>query len=159
AADDPLAGYAERLEGGELTDSLRGFLTGSIDLVVRRHLPGGGQRFVLIDFKTNRLGGDDEALSAWHYRPAALAEVMGQGHYHLQALLYTVALYRYLRWRLPDADPAAHLGGVAYLFVRGMTGPDTPRVAGQPCGVFAWHPPTPLVAELSQLLDTAGARQ
>jgi exodeoxyribonuclease V beta subunit len=159
AADDPLAGYAERLEGGELTDSLRGFLTGSIDLVVRRHLPGGGQRFVLIDFKTDRLGGDDEALSAWHYRPAALAEVMGQGHYRLQALLYTVALYRYLRWRLPDADPAAHLGGVAYLFVRGMTGPDTPRVGGQPCGVFAWHPPTPLVAELSQLLDTAGARR
>ena len=44
----------------------------------------------------------------------------------LQALLYTVALHRYLRWRLPRYDPERHLGGVLYLFLRGMIGPDTP---------------------------------
>ncbi len=47
-------------------------------------------------------------------------------HYPLQALLYSVALHRYLRWRLPGYDPERHLGGVLYLFVRGMCGPDTP---------------------------------
>ena len=62
-------------------------------------------------------------------------------HYALQALLYTVALHRYLRWRLPGYDPEQHLGGVLYLFVRGMIGPDTPVVDGTPCGVFAWRPP------------------
>ena len=55
---------------------------------------------------------------------------MERSHYALQALLYTVALHRYLRWRLPGYDPGAHLAGVLYLFVRGMTGPDTPVVDG-----------------------------
>ena len=45
-------------------------------------------------------------LSAWHYRPAALAEAMQRAHYPLQALLYLVALHRYLRGRLPDYDPS-----------------------------------------------------
>ena len=39
-----------------------------------------------------------------HYQPAALAAEMSRAHYSLQALLYTVALHRYLRWRLPDYD-------------------------------------------------------
>jgi exodeoxyribonuclease V beta subunit len=37
--------------------------------------------------------------------------------------------------------------------VRGMAGPDTPRVAGVPCGVFGWRPPASLIVELSELLD------
>ena len=47
---------------------------------------------------------------------------MERAHYPLQALLYTVALHRYLRWRLPGYDPERHLAGVLYLFLRGMTG-------------------------------------
>ena len=97
------------------------------------------------------------SLSAWHYRPAALAEAMQRAHYPLQALLYLAALHRYLRGRLPGYDAERHLAGVLYLFLRGMTGPDTPRVDGQPCGVFAWRPPTPLVEALSDLLDRGGA--
>ena len=81
---------------------------------------------------------------------------MVRAHYPLQALLYGVALHRYLRWRLPGYDPATHLGGVAYLFLRGMCGPDTPVLAGTTCGVFAWSPPTELVVELSALLDGGG---
>ena len=34
-ADDPLAGYAERLDDARLRQSVRGYLTGSLDLVVR----------------------------------------------------------------------------------------------------------------------------
>ena len=71
-----------------------------------------------------------------------------RAHYPLQALLYSVALHRYLRWRQPDYDPAVHLGGVQYLFVRGMVGPDTPPG----CGVFDWAPPAALIIELSDLL-------
>ena len=78
-------------------------------------------------------------------------------HYPLQALLYTVALHRYLRWRLPGYDPERNLAGVLYLFVRGMVGPGTPVVSGQPCGVFAWRPPAALVAALSDLLDRGTA--
>ncbi|HYH51992.1 MAG TPA: PD-(D/E)XK nuclease family protein, partial [Acidimicrobiia bacterium] len=151
-ADDPLAGYADRLDDPALADTLRGYLSGSLDLVLR--IPGAaGGRFAVIDHKTNWLGSGEEPLSAWHYRPAAMAEAMQRAHYPLQALLYTVALHRYLRWRLRGYDPDEHLAGVMYLFLRGMSGADTPTVNGQPCGVFAWRPPTGLVLALSDVLD------
>jgi exodeoxyribonuclease V beta subunit len=114
-------------------------------------------RYAVVDYKTNWLGTGDEPLSAWHYRPAAMAEAMDGAHYPLQALLYTVALHRYLRWRLPGYEPGQHLSGVLYLFVRGMVGAGTPRVDGQPCGVFAWRPPAALVEALSDLLDRGTA--
>ncbi|QJY49819.1 UvrD-helicase domain-containing protein [Pseudonocardia broussonetiae] len=147
---DPLHAYADDLAA--LGPSpLRGYLTGSIDAVLR--LPSGG--FAIVDYKTNWLGppGGVEPLVAAHYTPGRLAEAMRGAHYPLQALLYGVALHRYLRWRLPAYDPARHLGGVLYLFVRGMCGPDTPVVDGVPCGVFSWAPPPALVAELSALLE------
>jgi exodeoxyribonuclease V beta subunit len=155
-ADDPLAGYAVRLRDPLVRWNLRGYLTGVLDLVLRIRDADGSARYALVDYKSNRLGGDGEDLSAWHYRPAALAEAMERAHYPLQALLYLVALHRYLRARLPGYDADRHLAGVLYLFLRGMTGPATPRVGGQPCGVFAWRPPARLVEELSDLLDRGG---
>lgn len=147
-ADDVLAGYHEHLSGPHLDQTVRGYLSGSIDVVLRT-----GGRFVVVDHKSNWLGVEGEQLSAWHYRPDALRDAMIRAHYPLQAILYTVALHRYLRWRQPDYDPAAHLGGVLYLFLRGMTGADVPTVDGAPCGVFAWRPPIGLVTGLSDVLD------
>jgi exodeoxyribonuclease V beta subunit len=68
-----------------------------------------------------------------------------------------VALHRYLRWRLPGYRPAEHLGGAAYLFVRGMAGAGTPLIGEDPHGVFTWRVPPALVTGLSDLLDGAGA--
>ena len=146
---DALAGYAERLLDPRLRASVRGYLTGSIDLVVRLD----GDRFAVVDYKTNWLALPGEDLTAWHHRPAALAAEMRHSHYGLQALLYVVALHRYLRWRLPGYSAERNLAGVLYLFVRGMTGPETPRVDGVPCGVFSWQPPAALVEALSDVLD------
>jgi exodeoxyribonuclease V beta subunit len=78
---------------------------------------------------------------------------MQEAHYPLQAGLFAVALHRYLRWRLPAYDPTTDLGGVAYLFLRGIAGPETPTFDGHPCGVFAWRPPASFVPDLSDLLD------
>ena len=141
SADDPLAAYPDRLQQVE-APPLRGFLTGSIDAVLR--LPG--PRYVVVDYKTNRLARGD--LTARHYTREAMAAEMLRAHYPLQALLYGVALHRYLRWRQPGYDPGAHLGGIAYLFVRGMVGAETPPG----CGVFDWTPPPDLIPELSDLL-------
>jgi exodeoxyribonuclease V beta subunit len=149
ADDDPLAGYADRLGDAALQQDVRGYLTGSLDLVVR--LPG--PRFAIVDYKTNRLAAPGEELTAWHYRPDAVVAEMHRSHYALQALLYTAALHRYLRWRLPGYRAEEHVAGVAYLFVRGMSGPATPVVDGWTCGVFAWQPPHGLVAALSDALD------
>jgi exodeoxyribonuclease V beta subunit len=150
---DPLAGYAARLEDPALRSTVRGFLTGSIDLVVR--LPG--ERFAIADYKTNWLGPADAELTLGSYRPDALAAEMSRAHYGLQALLYTVALHRYLRWRLPAYDPDAQLAGVLYLFVRGMAGVETPVIDGARCGVFGWQPPGVLVRALSDVLDRGAA--
>ena len=62
---------------------------------------------------------------------------MLHAHYPLQALLYSVVLHRYLRWRLPGYDPERHLGGVLYLFLRGMCGPRHAGGRRHPAGVFA----------------------
>lgn len=154
SAVDPLATYADVLAGPALADQpLRGYLTGSIDAVVR--LPDA--RHVIVDYKTNWLGpmspDGAEPLRAGHYTPDRLATAMIEANYPLQALLYGVALHRFLRWRLPGYDPERHLGGVLYLFVRGLCGPDTPTVDGVPCGVFGWVPPPSLTVALSELLD------
>lgn len=149
-ATDPLAGYPHRLRSSEAADSvLNGFLTGSIDAVLR--LDDG--RFLVVDYKTNRLApGPGADLILGHYVAPAMAEAMMQAHYPLQAILYCVALHRYLARRLPAYEPATHLGGVGYLFVRGMAGPETPVVDGASCGVMAWHPPAALVVAASELL-------
>ena len=154
-AGDPLAAYADDLDIPELADrQLRGFLNGSIDLVLRVR-PDGTPRYVVVDYKTNWLGG--ETVTSADYTPAAMARAMREAHYPLQALLYSVALHRYLRWRQPGYDPGTHLGGVLYLFLRGMCGPDSPVVDGSPSGVFAWSPPAALVTELSDLLAGGAA--
>jgi exodeoxyribonuclease V beta subunit len=155
---DPLVAYADRLRDPSLRWDLRGYLTGILDLIVRTRSADGRARYALVDYKSNWLGVDGEELSAWHYRPAALAQAMERAHYPLQALLYLVALHRYLRGRLSDYDAERDLAGVFYLFLRGMTGDATPRVDGQPCGVFAWRPSALLVEAFSDLLDRgAGA--
>jgi exodeoxyribonuclease V beta subunit len=151
-SDDPLAGYAERLADPTLRRDVRGYLTGSIDLVLRlRSGDGAPDRYAIVDYKTNWLGGPDEQLSTHHYRPAALLAEMTGAHYGLQALLYAAALHRYLRWRVPGYDAGRDLAGVHYLFLRGMTGPP-----GQ--GVFSWRPPGSLVAALSDVLDGVSAQ-
>ncbi|WP_286691089.1 UvrD-helicase domain-containing protein [Aeromicrobium sp. REDSEA-S38_B2] len=151
---DPLRPFAAELRDASLRGrTLRGYLTGSIDLLLRLD----GDRTLVVDHKTNRLesgalveaGGGLEA-----YAPERLADAMLHTTYPLQALLYAVAQHRFLRWRLRGYDPDVHLAGVLYLFVRGMTGPDGPRGAdGSPFGVFAWRPPSALVLDLSALLD------
>ncbi len=154
APGDPLAGYPARLGSPLLSEqTLRGFLTGSIDAVLRVG-SGATRRYLIVDYKTNWLGAfDGPPLTLASYTPDRLVEAMMAAHYPLQALLYSVALHRFLRWRQAGYDPDRHLGGIAYLFVRGMAGPTTPRIGGVPCGVFSWRPPAGLVPALSDLLD------
>ena len=158
--DDPLRPWAQRLASGLFSVELAGHLTGSIDLVARVRggedgAPPRDDRFVVIDYKTNVLGALGSLPQAADYRPNLLPAAMAAHHYPLQALLYEVALHRYLRWRIRGYQPARHLGGIAYLFVRGMAGEGTPVMDGTPYGVFGWRVPPQLVSSLSDLLDGA----
>jgi len=134
---------------------LRGFLTGSIDLVFRAQ-----GRYWVVDYKSNRLGTRDE--SGVHsvpedYAPDQLAMAMSEHHYHLQYHLYTVALDRYLRWRDPSYEYDTHFGGCLYLFLRGMTGHDTPQgETGHSHGVFFHRPSQETIISLSRCLHDPG---
>jgi exodeoxyribonuclease V beta subunit len=148
-AQDPLRAYADALDGDELGgQSLLGYLTGSIDLTFRYQ-----GKFYVVDYKTNWLGPPGAELTLADYTPAHLTDAMNHSSYPLQAILYSIVLHRYLRWRLPGYDPDEHLGGVIYLYLRGMAGPTTPLVDGYPCGVFSWRPPAVLLEDLSAVLD------
>jgi exodeoxyribonuclease V beta subunit len=157
-SSDPLRPWAARLADGAVDLELAGHLTGSIDLVLRLRDADGGQRFVVADYKTNRLTPRGQVPSPDDYAPGRMVVAMEEHDYPLQALLYTVALHRYLRWRLKPYDPASHLGGAAYLFVRGMTGADVATSDHRPHGVLDWSIPASLVVELSSLLDGRPAR-
>lgn len=115
---------------------LQGFMKGFIDLVVRVD-----DKFYIIDYKSNFLG---EQLE--DYQPAALLPAMVEHHYYLQYWLYTVALHRYLQVRLANYSYERHFGGVAYLFLRGMS------LHGN-YGVFWDRPSKALIEALSALLD------
>ena len=145
ASTDPFAPYAERLTSNTLgSQPLRGYLSGSLDVVLRL----AGPRYLVVDYKTNNLGD-----TAADYGSDRLTEAMLHSDYPLQALLYVAVLHRFLRWRQPGYHPERHLGGVLYLFVRGMCGADTPVVDEHPAGVFSWRPPAALVVGLSDLLN------
>jgi exodeoxyribonuclease V beta subunit len=138
---DPLAGYPALLRSVP-APALQGYLTGSLDAVLRVD----GPKYVVVDYKTNRLFTGD--IDAAQYDQHTMAAAMLGNHYPLQALLYLVALHRYLRWRQPGYHPETHLGGVMYLFVRAMIGASTPPGVG----VFSWTPPAQLIVATSGLL-------
>ncbi|MCU1499282.1 MAG: exodeoxyribonuclease [Acidimicrobiales bacterium] len=157
APDDPYRAWAQVLAGGAFGVELAGHLTGSIDAVVRVAAPGRPPRYVVVDYKTNRLHRRGVAPRSEDYGAPAMARAMAEHHYPLQALLYSVALHRYLRWRQPGYDPEVHLGGAAYLFVRGLSGEAVPTTGGEPHGVSTWAPPPALVVATSHLLAGGGA--
>ncbi len=154
-ADDLLRDWAASVADGIFGVNLAGHLTGSIDALFRVGGSDDTQRFVVVDYKSNRLHDPGAPPRPGDYSQSGMAAAMAQHHYGLQALLYSVAVHRYLQWRLPDYSPDINLGGIAYLFVRGMTGTGTGTGTGKdlPDGVFTWQPPAQLIVDLSDLLS------
>lgn len=94
-------------------DSLEGFLTGSIDLFFKQE-----DCLYILDWKTNRL-----PENAQTYSIKVMQELMVEGGYYLQALLYTCAAYLFLKKRLGNQfSYDQHIGGFIYCFVRGLRG-------------------------------------
>ena len=126
-------GLLHARQGFSARRRLEGLMTGLIDLT---YLHDG--RWYVLDYKSNRLPG---------YGPAQLSDAMAHSEYDLQALIYTLALHRWLRFRLGERyDYARDFGGVRYLFCRGLdaTREDAP-------GVQAWRFEPALVDALDAL--------
>ncbi|MCY7353538.1 MAG: UvrD-helicase domain-containing protein [Lysobacter sp.] len=100
-------GIAQQRTGFGLHRRLEGLMTGLIDLVYQHD-----GRWYVLDYKSNQLPA---------YDAAALEAAMQHSEYLLQALIYTLALHRWLRFRLGGAyDYARDFGGIRYLFCRGL---------------------------------------
>lgn len=94
---------------------LKGMLKGYIDLILEHE----GQYFI-VDWKSNYLGSGADDYSA-----LALQQALLHKRYDMQYLLYTLALHRLLKNRLPNYDYQQHVGGAVYVFMRGIDNPDT----------------------------------
>jgi len=117
----------------------RGLLKGYIDLAFTHR-----GRWYVADYKSNWLG-----AAMADYAPDMLDAAMQAHAYRLQALLYTVALHRWLRVRLHAYDYTRHVGGAYWMFVRGMS-------ARAPAyGVAAFTVPQSLVGAVDALFKTA----
>jgi exodeoxyribonuclease V beta subunit len=112
---------------------LDGLMTGKIDLVYAHD-----GRYHVLDYKTNRLPG---------YDATTLEHAMHHGEYTLQAAIYSLALHRWLRFRLGDGyDYARDFGGLRYVFCRGVDA----RRADSP-GIHAARLPVELIDALDAL--------
>ena len=138
---DPLSAQCPPLDFLQVKGMLKGF----IDLVFRWQ-----GRYYLLDYKSNWLG-----ESAEDYTPEAMLRAMAGHRYDLQYQLYTLALHRYLRHRLPDYDYRRHFGGVFYVFLRGVA----PEHPGD--GVVFRCPEPEFIAALDRLFsgETAPSAQ
>jgi exodeoxyribonuclease V beta subunit len=114
-----------------------GFMKGFIDLVFQHE-----GKFYLVDWKSNYLGSTFES-----YADESLVKTMEDNLYILQYHLYTLALYQYLRRRIPDFSYDTDFGGVYYIFLRGTGVPQ-----GLPNGIFSDCPAQSLINRLGQAL-------
>ena len=103
-------GYASVVPAALKSTILNGMLTGFADLIFLHE-----GRYHVLDYKTNWLG-----ARLADYRNASLDAATSEHHYDLQALLYTVALHRYLMQRLDGYTPERHLGESWYLYLRAV---------------------------------------
>jgi exodeoxyribonuclease V beta subunit len=116
--------------------AVEGMMTGLIDLVFEHD-----GRFFLADYKSNHLGNNQQ-----DYAADKLLGAIRSHRYHLQYLIYSVALNRYLQLRVADYDYDNHFGGAYYLFLRGMAGSEHPGA-----GVYFDKPVKPLLQQLDQM--------
>ena len=114
---------------------LNGMLHGFIDLVFEHD-----GRWYVADYKSNWIG-----PTADYYTSERMIETIRSRRYDMQYVFYTLALHRLLKSRLQDGyDPETHLGGAAYLFLRGCDNPDT-------AGVFFERPHIAMIESLDRL--------
>ena len=96
-----------------------------------------GPRFVVVDYKTNWLGEVRAAAHAADYTPdRAAPRRCCTPTTRCRRCSTPSSCTATCAGASPATTPSVHLGGVLYLYVRGMCGPDTPVVDGSPCGVF-----------------------
>jgi exodeoxyribonuclease V beta subunit len=100
-------------------NKVKGMMTGFIDLFFEHD-----NKYYILDWKSNFLGD-----SITDFDRVGVEQAMNESNYHLQYLIYALALDKYLTSKLPGFDFEQQFGGVIYLFLRGNR-------EGEQTGVF-----------------------
>ena len=116
---------------------VKGFMRGFIDMIFCYE-----DRFYILDWKSNYLG-----PHSTDYLKQNINNAMIDHRYHVQYLIYTLALDQYLSSRMTGYDFEKHFGGVFYLFIRGMR-PEN----GMDTGIFFDRPALDNIRKLASQL-------
>ena len=116
--------------------NFKGYMNGKIDLFFECQ-----NKFYILDWKSNFLGDTIELYDNEH-----VSKAMSESNYHLQYLIYSIAVKKYLSARIPDFNYNKHFGGVIYLFLRGVR-------KNSDCGIFTTKPAEDDVLFLENLLS------
>ena len=130
---DPLSAQAAPLD----FFNTHGLLKGFIDLTFEHQ-----GKFYILDYKSNFLGNTPD-----NYTQDAMEQAMISHRYDFQYQLYTLALHRLLQNRLPSYNYETHIGGVFYLFLRGMQ-------VGDSNGIFFHKPQQIMIDTMDQHIQT-----
>lgn len=115
---------------------IQGMMNGFIDMVFRHN-----NKYYILDWKSNYLGYLPE-----DYNSESVKTAMDYNNYHLQYLIYTVALIKYLKTRMSDFDYQQDFGGIIYVFLRGVRN-------GSSNGIYTHKPEEKNINALMQLFS------
>ena len=116
-------------------EQLEGILNGFIDLFFEHN-----GKYYILDWKSNFLGDTIE-----DYNNEKLVQAMNENNYHLQYLLYTLAIKKYLESKLQNFDYEKHFGGAIYVFLRGVR-------ENEETGLFVDKPSLELIDEIENII-------
>ena len=119
------------IESSKIT---QGMMYGFIDLFFEHK-----GKYYILDWKSNFLGNSTE-----DYSQEQVELAMRGNNYHLQYLIYTVAVKRFLSLKIPDFSYQKHFGGVLYVFLRACR-------EGESQSIFYTKPEENLIEELDRL--------
>jgi exodeoxyribonuclease V beta subunit len=119
---------------------LSGIMNGKVDLFFEDN-----GRYYILDWKSNFLGDHIE-----NYQTAELQNAMNDNNYHLQYMIYALALKKYLELRIAGFDYESQFGGIIYLFIRGL------RI-GEQSGVYTYRPSLKEITDLAEILEGEAA--
>ena len=115
----------------------KGFLKGSIDLVVK--VDG---KYYIIDWKSNNLGS-----CFADYNEKNMKKEMIKHNYYLQYMLYLAAFDKYMTTVDPEYSYKNCFGGVRYVFLRGV------KAGSTKTGIFSDRPDEQELRKIQQLFE------
>ncbi|WP_406043685.1 UvrD-helicase domain-containing protein [Succinimonas sp.] len=129
-------------------NDVQGFMTGSLDLFFEHD-----GKYYVADYKSNII--TENRNKQGLYNREAMQRTIYDSHYDFQYVIYTVAMHRFLKHKLGDSyDYDTHIGGIYYLFLRGMRGENS-EINGSVPGVYYVRLPRELVEKADKFFANA----